>query len=88
MWLAQSFIENDVKKIKKRDDFTGHEFQNIKPVPSRPANKPDGTGRPAILSRPVLNPDFRGPELGARPFLNVTKVEISQEEHRKSFVSA
>ena len=56
MWLAQPFIENFVRKIKKRDDFTGHNFQNTKPVPSRPANKPDGTGRPAILSRPVLNP--------------------------------
>ena len=56
MWLAQPFIENFVRKIKKRDDFTGHNFQLTKPVPSRPANKPDGTGRPAILSRPVLNP--------------------------------
>ena len=56
MWLAQPFIENFVRKIKKRDDCTGHNFQNTKPVPSRPANKPDGKGRPALLSSPVLNP--------------------------------
>ena len=66
MWLAQPFIENFVRKIKKRDDFTGHNFQNTKPVPSRPANKPDGTGRPAILSRPVLNPGAP-PEKGRAP---------------------
>ena len=54
--VVKRFSENSETQFKKRDDFTGQTFENNMFVPSRPAKKRDGTGRPAILSRTVLNP--------------------------------
>ena len=54
--VVKRFSENSETKFKKRDGFTGQTFENNRLVPSRPAKKRDGTGRPAISSRPVLNP--------------------------------
>ena len=87
MWLAHPFIENFVRKIKKRDDFTGHNFQNTKPVPSRPANKPDGTGRPAILSRPVLNPAEQSVNIDANSELFSTTLSLITLKNEQSTTS-
>jgi len=66
---VKRFSENSETKFKKRDGFTGQTFENNMFVPSRPAKKPDGTGRPAVLSRTVLNP---GVESGGG-FVNFAK---------------